>query len=187
MTDTATAPATDTANLPQCPYKNERGRQCKLSAGHDAKGANNGHKFVLRGAIQPPKPLAELRKTDESLKGFSLSMETVPKGESVSREQNREAAPRDADQQRVDKDAVKAYEAWVAAGKPKGFDKSGDALKRYIVPPAAFDTVVAMLRRATTGGGPLRGKRVEYRRRTHTSGNVIINFRFSDQTPGTNA
>lgn len=177
---------TDTAiNLRQCEYKTAKGRQCKLEYGHETKeGASKEdkkHRMVLASGIAKPPTMAELKAKGIT---FDLKMEVVPKATDVSRDYQRAAAPRDDDQKRVDGDAKKAYDKWAAAGKPTGtledLVKKGLAA-RYLVPPAAFDTVIAMLRRANTAGGPLPGKPLAYRRKTHESGNTMIVFAFTDR------
>lgn len=166
-------------DLTRCTNRTATGRQCKLNPGHDQGPNATDHRYIIRDGVAAPKTMDELSKSGALGEGFSLKMEAVPEGTDVSREQTRAELPRDAHQKKVDKDAVTAYNAWVKAGKQDDFEKS--PLQRYVVPPAAFDTVIAMLRRATTSGGPLRGKTVSYRRKAHESGNVIINFRFADK------
>ena len=131
MTHTATTP-----DLSQCTYKTAKGRRCKLAPGHAATSPdgkplpNGGHRMVLRDEIAKPKPLAEVVP-----QGFTLAMELIPAGTTVTREFTRKK--RDKDQQRVDRDAKNLYDAWVKAGKPDDFDKAvaKRAAGRYIVPP----------------------------------------------------
>lgn len=171
-------------DLSQCEFKTDKGRRCKLHVGH-----TGDHAMVLRGGIATPKTLAELRAADPTaFAGFTLTMEKVPTNEDVSRQYTpRAAEPRDADQKRTDADALKNYNAWVAKGSPaKSFEdlaKMG-LLSRYIFPPAAFDTIVLMLRRATQSGGPVNGKKLSYRRGEHVSGNSMIRFVITDKTAG---
>jgi len=185
-------------DLTQCQVKTDKGRQCKLNAGHepakDEKGrlyskgkAWEGHRMVLRENVPTPKTLAELRKSDPKMAGFKLVMSAVPKNADRGREVNREAEPRDDDQKRVDADALKSYNEWVRAGKPKDFEKPDFPVQRYIFPPAAWDTVFAMLRRAGQQGGTVVGKRLEYRKKTHEDGNAMIFFAFTDKPPASPA
>jgi hypothetical protein len=172
--------------LSQCEYKTPKGRRCKLAPNHEGD-----HRMVLRNAIATPKTLAELRKENtEKFGAFRLEAEEVPDVADLGREYNRKIE-RDDDQQRADEDALAAYEAWVAAGKPKEFDNlgtftpvadggKGKPVRRYIFPPEAFDTVITYLRRATQKGGPVHGKRLEYRRKTHESGNAMLYYRIVD-------
>lgn len=172
-------------DLSQCSFVTDKGRRCKLAAGHEGT-----HRMVIRGEVAKPKTLAELRtESPDTFAGFSLKMEAVPANADLGREYNREAEPRDADQQRVDKDAAKAYADWERAGKPENFDSPNahKAAKRYVVPPQAFNTVIAMLRRATDKGGPVTGKRLSYRRKEHDSGQTVILFMFADPKPHTDA
>lgn len=171
-------------DLSQCNYETAKGRRCKLNDGH-----TGNHAMVLRGGIATPKSLAELRAANpEAFKGFTLTMERVPVNEDVSRQYTtRDAAPRDADQKRTDADALKNYNAWVAKGSPaRSFEELAKMglLSRYIFPPAAFDTIVLMLRRATRSGGPVNGKKLSYRRGEHVSGNSMIRFVITDKTAG---
>ena len=53
-------------------------------------------------------------------------------------------------------------------------------VRRYLCPPEAVETIVLMLRRATQSGGPVKGKRLEYRRGDHVSGKAIVRFRVTD-------
>jgi len=173
------------ANLTQCPQRTEKGRQCKLTAGHklntrpNGKTIGDGHRYILRDKVAQPRPLADVLPP-----GFSLTMESVPKGEDVRREYSRTAAPRSEDEKRVDKDAARAYALWVKAGSPT--DEAKYPWQRYIFPPAAFDTVIAMLRLATNLGGSVQGKALKYRRKTHESGNSMVYFMFTDKN-GTSA
>lgn len=166
MTTTDTRP-----DLSQCAYTTDKGRRCKLTPGHEGK-----HRMVLRENVAKPPTAKELRAKGLKL---DLTMTAVPKGANLGREYKREAAPRDADQVKVDGNARKAYELWQQAGKPKDFDKS--PVQRFIIPPEAFDTVIGMLRRATTTGGPVAGKSLQYRQKTHESGNTQIFFRVTDR------
>lgn len=170
--------ATD-VNLSQCEHKTEKGRRCKLEAGHaPVEGTSDGHRYVLRDQVQTPKPLSEIVK-----KGFTLTMERVPEGEHVGVERARDTAPRDEFQLRVDSDTRKAYAEWVEAGKPVEFEKA--PVNRYVFPAEAFDTIVAMLRRATAATAPKDtaspGKVLRYRRKAHVSGNAMIYFVISDK------
>ena len=176
---------TDTqVNLAQCSFVTDKGRRCKLEAGHatvDGNGKelkNGGHRMMLREEVAKPPTLAELRANGLSL---TLKAENVPVNANLGREYSRAVEPRDADQLRVDKDAEAAYQKWVTAGRPKRFEDSAKQLSRYIIPPQAFDTVIAMLRRTVTTGAPMTGKYLGYRRQTHESGNTIVLWRVTDR------
>jgi hypothetical protein len=186
-------------DLTRCKEYTASGRRCKLAANHTDNPADEGHMFVFRSPIATPKPLAELRKADAErdddkktgLAAFVLSAEEVPDDDDLSREYNKKEE-RDEDQKRVDADALKSYDAWNAAGKPEKFEDLGtpDAEKgkpvlRYVFPPEAFDTIVLMLRRATQAGGTVQGKRLEYRRKSHVSGNAMVYFRITDHKKAT--
>lgn len=163
-------------DLSQCETKTAKGRRCKLNAGH-----TGDHAYVLRSAVPAPKMLSELRQekaTARKFATFTLTAQDVPLG-SVQREYTREPIERDADQKRVDADALAAYKSWEKAGKPT--DKKKVPFKRYIFPPEAFDAVILMLRRATQAGGPVQGKRLLYSRGTHTSGDAMVFFAVTDR------
>jgi hypothetical protein len=176
-----TATAVD---LTQCTAQSPSGRRCKLHPDHvnSADAKERKHRFVIREEVAQPKTLAELRKENKKLASFTLSAEAIPAGEDVSRQYNREIE-RDDDQKRVDADAKKAYDKWVKGGSKKGAfeDIAPKFGSRYIVPPEAFDTVIMMLRRSTQSGAATYGKKMAYRRGTHTSGNTIINWMIVDQ------
>jgi hypothetical protein len=167
-------------DLSQCEHKTEKGRRCKLVVHDDTIG----HKYMFRNEIPAPPHITKVAP-----EGFTLQMERIPAGADLGISRTRALDPRDEHQVRVDKDSVRAYNAWDKAGKPKG--KFEDlAVKyggRYIVPPAAFDTVIDMLIRVKKSGGPLAGKRLQYRKGTHESGATIINFMFTDPDPKTTA
>jgi len=166
---------TDRPDLSRCEYKTEKGRRCRLVV----HGGDTEHAMILRTGIPTPKSLAELREAGALNAKFTLpKMEAVPTTENLGREYKREAGPRDADQRRVDTDVKRAYDAWVKAGKPEKFENS--PVQRYIFPPAAFDTIILMLRRATQTGGPVVGKSLKYRRKTHESGNAMVYFTVTD-------
>lgn len=176
---------TDTqVDLTQCTFVTSKGRRCKLNAGHATTGENgkklpnDGHRMVLREEVAKPPTMAELRANGLS---FTLKAENVPTNANLGREYARAAEPRDADQLKVDHDAEVAYNKWVAAGRPKKLDDNAKQLSRYIIPPQAFDTVLAMLRRAVTTGAPMAGKYLSYRRQTHETGNAILLWRVTDR------
>jgi len=172
-------------DLTRCEYKTDKGRRCRLGI----HGDDVDHAMVLRTGIAKPKTLAELRKSEiAAFKGFKLAVESVPTTEDVSREYSRETEPRDEDQLKVDADAKRNYDTWVKKGSPdKSFDELGKMglLSRYIFPPAAFDTIVLMLRRATQTGGPVVGKRLSYRRKSHVSGNAMVYFVVTEKSSKT--
>jgi hypothetical protein len=175
---------TERPDLSRCEYTTDKGRRCRLAVHTD----DTQHVMVFRTGVATPKTLAELRAADaKAFAGFSLAAEKVPTTEDFTREYTREAEPRDADQIKVDGDAKKNYQAWVAKGSPaKSFEELGKMglLSRYIFPPAAFDTIVLMLRRATQTGGPVNGKKLSYRRKAHVSGNAMIYFVVTDKSVG---
>jgi hypothetical protein len=171
-------PGSNGVDLAQCTYTTDKGRRCKLAPNHDG-----AHRMVIRDKVAAPKSLAELRKLDAKKFGsLSLVAESIPRGEDVSREYNRDI-PRDDDQKRVDADAKKTYDKWVKGGNTKGTfeDLAPKFGARYIFPPEAFDTVVLMLRRAVQSGGPVAGKKLAYRRKNHESGNAMVYFTITDQ------
>lgn len=166
-------------DLSRCEYKTEKGRRCRLAV----HGDDTDHVMVFRTGIASPKTLTELRAENKKLSGFTLAAEIVPTDEDVSREYTREAAERDEDQKRVDADALANYRKWEKARKPGGsledLAKKG-LVSRYLFPPEAFDTIITMLRRAAQSGGPVNGKKLTYRRKSHTSGNAMVYFTFTD-------
>jgi hypothetical protein len=185
MTEVTEAAETETSpverwsrdvDLSRCEYTSEKGRQCKLVVhSDDAK-----HVFMFRSQVAPPKHITEVVP-----EGFTLTMERIPRDADLSIQRARTVEPRDEHQVRVDKDAIRAYTAWEKAGSPVG-DFADLAPKyggRYVIPPVAFDTVIAMLNRAKNAGGPLQGKRLQYRRGVHESGNTLVNFLFTDPAP----
>lgn len=171
-----TRPPVQSAPAPQCEYKTESGRRCKLTAGHDKTGTPSGHRMALKTEAIPT--LAELKAKGLQ---FTLQMDEAPKSADLGRSHKRTLAPRDADQKHVDADALKAYQAWEKSGRPKDFVKS--PVQRYIFPPEATSSVFAMLRCATMSGGPVAGKVLKYRLKTHESGNAMIYFTVTDRAP----
>jgi hypothetical protein len=167
-------------DVSQCDFKTPKGRQCKLAPGHEGP-----HRMVLRDQVPTPPTVAELKAKGVKI---NLKMDAVPKSANIGREYKREAAPRDADQLKVDGDVRKAYEEWKAAGKPKvklanGKPNPAVPWKRYIIPPVAFDTVIALLRRATSGSGPVGRVSLKYNRHNHESGDLMIYFAVMDYDP----
>lgn len=164
-------------DLTQCEHTSEKGRRCKLAPGHEGD-----HRYVIRENVKQPKTLSELRKEDAKKFGkFSLVAEEIPNDADVSRQYTREVE-RDADQLKVDADAEKMYKRWAKAGSPKGtFEELAPRVgSRFLVPPEAFDTVIAMLRKSTQSGAFTAGKQLAYRRGQHASGNTIINWMIVD-------
>lgn len=165
-------------DLTQCTYKTAAGRRCKLAPhGDDVK-----HRMVIRDAVKAPKTLSELRKEDAKTFGkFTLIREDIPATATVAREYHREVE-RDEDQKRVDADALTTYQKWTKGGKKTGTleDLAPKFGSRYIVPAAAFDTVIQMLRRSVQAGTKTTGKKLSYRRTQHVSGNVIVNYMLTD-------
>jgi hypothetical protein len=172
-------------DLSRCEGQSASGRRCLLPRGHadspDKK--ERKHRFVIREEVASPKTLKELRTEDKKTFGkFVLASEDIPQDADVNRQYNGQQIERDDDQKAVDAAADEAYKKWEAAGKPTGkFEAVAHSSgKRYIVPPAAFDTVIMMLRRSTQVGAPQHGKKLSYRRGQHVSGNVIINYLITD-------
>lgn len=169
-------------DLSQCDGKSEKqNRRCKLVANHEGP-----HRFVIREEVPQAPTLAQLResadpKVKKTFAGFSLTMEPIPASADLSKQYSREVE-RDADQKKVDADAKKTYDKWVKGGSKKGtfVELAPKFGSRYIVPPAAFDTVINMLRKAVLVGAPTSGKKMAYRRAAHESGNVIINWLITD-------
>lgn len=162
----------------QCTYKSESGRRCKLDAGHPKTDQKHGHMFMDRKGVSTPH-IASVVPT-----GFSLTMEAIPKDANLARAHERTPEPRDEWQTKVDDDAKRVYAKWDKAGKPSA-DFATLATRvggRYIVPPEASESVVAMLRRVQTAGGPLVGKHLSYRKTKHESGNTAVNYVFTDHS-----
>ncbi len=185
-TETPAAPAPQAVPV-QCSHKSESGRRCKLNEGHDKAKTADGHQYIVKSGISAPKPFGELLKELEGEgKGFTLTAAPIPAGTDLSLRPGewKELPPRDEHQQRVDKDAERAYEKWVKGGKKSGTfeDLAVRFGGRYVIPPAAWDTVIAMLRMAVQSGGPLQGKHFAYRKTRHDSGNVALNYLFTEKS-----
>jgi hypothetical protein len=175
---TATTPVFAKGDTNRCLFKTESGRQCKLETHPDT----TTHKFVNRTA-KAPVALSTLVPA-----GFSLAATDVPQGGALKKQTNRkDTAPRDTDQKHVDKDALAAYGKYAAVRAKTGkYVEFTDApLKEYIVPVKAVDAVLDMLRRAVGSGGPtaIAGKTMRYRKGTHSSGNVRIQYAIMDTAP----
>jgi hypothetical protein len=178
MTTPAT-PVFANGDTNRCLLKSESGRQCKLTIHSNTIT----HKFVNRTA-KAPVALSALVPA-----GFSLAATDVPQGGALKKQTNRkDTALRDADQKHVDKDALSAYGKYAAARAKAGgkYVEFVDApLKEYIVPVKAVDAVLDMLRRAVGSGGPtvIAGRTMRYRKGTHTSGLVRIQYAIMDNPP----
>jgi hypothetical protein len=176
---TPTPPVFANGDTNRCLFKTESGRQCKLVTHPNTIT----HKFVNRTA-KAPVALSSLVPA-----GFSLAATDVPEGGALKKQTNRkDTAPRDADQKHVDKDALAAYGKYTAVRAKAGgkYVEFVDApLKEYIVPVKAVDAVLDMLRRAVGSGGPIviAGKTMRYRKGTHTSGDVRIQYAIMDKPP----
>ena len=182
----------DRPDLTQCTATSPSGRRCKLAPDHVNSPDKDvqKHRYVIRSEVKAPPTLAELKAADKkTFAKFTLEAEDIPVDADVNRQYTGREIERDEDQKRVDADADAAYKRWTKAGSPKGKfeDIAKSSGKRYVVPPAAFDTVIMMLRRATQMGAPQAGKKLSYRRGQHVSGNVIINYLITDSGAVTTA
>lgn len=161
----------------QCPYKTDRGRQCKLLAdpvtGLHVDAKPDKHKFVIRKAPGERPVLPQ---------GVRLRAEILPIGQRVKKETpNRETGPRSNEQKQVDADVLAVYNEWVKRNKPK--EPENWPQSRYIVPPEAVDAVLDMLRKTTQKDGPVYGKSVRYVKGKHKGGGVIVAFSCADKPP----
>lgn len=175
MSDTAVI-AKDNNN--RCTYKTPKGRQCLLETHTDSVK----HKMVDRGKTEHHALSAVLPA------GFTFKAETVAKTEVLKKESNRkDDKPRDQDQKRIDRDAKQNYDKNVAGNRHAGMKYDEYILSRYIVPPKAVDTILEYLRRAAGTGGTVHGAVFRYRKGTHESGNIQLQWAFvkPDPTPKT--
>lgn len=170
---TTTVPVAVNDNT-RCTYQTPKGRRCLLVTHSD----NVKHKMVDRGKTEHHALSAVLPS------GFALKAETVAKTETIKKASNRQdTAPRDQDQKKIDRDAKDNYTKNASAGKHSGMKFEDFALSRYIVPPKAVDTVLEYLRRAAGTGGTVHGAVFRYRKGTHQSGNVQIQWAFVKPDP----
>lgn len=176
-TETGTAPVTDDtppaeatdgtapAEVSQCAYKTDKGVRCKLSAGHDAGENPVRHKMRLPAT------------TGGLPGGFSKPIaEDVPASERIT--STSRAAERSEDQRAFDVDMLGAWHLWDEAGRADKFENMPH--KRYLVDPESVDAVLAMMRIAVGSGSVTKGKKLHYRRGSHTSGKVIIEYAVSN-------
>lgn len=172
---TTTAPIAKDGNT-RCTYQTAKGRRCLLITHPD----NIKHKMLDRNKTEHHALSAVLPS------GFALKAETVAKTETIKKASNRQdTAPRDQDQKKIDRDAKDNYTKNASTGKHSGMKFEDFILSRYIVPPKAVDTVLEYLRRAAGTGGTVHGAVFRYRKGTHQSGNVQIQWAFvkPDPTP----
>lgn len=118
----------------------------------------------------------------------NFKLTAVEVTEPIRKQVRKDDGPRDSYQQTVDAD-VKAN-----ANHPKNKGKDTRAaagekfytdikLTEYIVPAKAVDEVLHMIDRASTSGGPTVGMQKVYRRGTHRSGNVRIQWAVLKKAP----
>jgi hypothetical protein len=136
-------------DVSRCPAKNDKGtRQCILAADHrtyaigDAKGnafteTIDGHLFRSGGKRKEYAPVTG-----------TLLFEDVPDSEEVHGVREQE---RSDEQKEIDRRVELAYKEWVAAGKPKEFNKS--PRKRIMFEPGNEATVAHMLDSAARYAG----------------------------------
>lgn len=173
MAETVTAKIAADDNA-RCTFKTEKGRRCLLEIHPDSVK----HKMVDRSKTEHHALSAVLPA------GFSFKAETVGATEKLKKESNRkDTAPRDQDQKRIDREAKQNHEKNVAANKHAGQKFEEFTLSRYIVPPKAVDTVLEYLRRAAGTGGTVHGAVFRYRKGTHASGNVQLQWAFVKPDP----
>ena len=156
----------------RCQGTSPSGRQCIQAVHTDA----TAHRYMDRD--KEHKPLSAVLPS-----GFSLTATDVKPAEVLRKEITRKAAPRDQDQVKVDKDAIRNYTRNKASGNHTKTDKAKIHWSEYIVPPRAVDTVLDYLRRATSTGGPVKGTQLRYTRGAHASGNVRVQWAFTDKPP----
>jgi hypothetical protein len=118
--------------------------------------------------------------------GFKLTAVEVT--EPIRKQVRKDTGPRDDFQKTVDRDAR------ANANHPKNKGKDTRAatgekfytdikLTEYVVPAKAVDEVLHMLDRANTSGGPTAGMQKVYRRGTHASGGVRIQWAILKKAP----
>lgn len=141
-----------------------RRRRCQLNAGHEGD-----HRYRTSGAAAITKPLKEVLGADADL---SAMFDDVPDDEVV---QVKETV-RDELQKAIDAKVLESYEAWVAKGKPAGFNDS--PRKRWIGAPDAAPAI----RKALTNAGNFHKKHVKIApNKTHESGRTMIYFVATDR------
>lgn len=173
MNATATAAIAKDDNN-RCTFKTDKGRRCLLETHTDSVK----HKIVDRSKTEHHALSSVLPA------GFSFKAETVTKTETLKKESNRkDDKPRDADQKRIDREAKANYDKNVAANRHAGQKFEEFTLSRYIVPPKAVDTVLEYLRRSAGTGGTVHGSVFRYRKGTHQSGNVQLQWAFVKPDP----
>jgi len=156
----------------RCPNKTEKGRQCLLVIHPDSVK----HKYVDRSnAVHVP--LASVLPA-----GFTLTATEVKATDRVTKSAGRkDTKPRDADQKRVDRDALANY----TKNHTKEFTTKTEwakvILSEYIVPPKAVDAVLDYLRRAMGTGGSVADTQLRYRKGVHASGNTRVQWAFLDK------
>lgn len=193
MTDTSTitpdapsAPVTPVAPVIADPKSPTR---CAVTTKPDGKGRRCVYE-IHQDSIK--HVYVNRTKTKETLAsvvpaGFTLTAEAVKAGEAFDKRGTaaRVAKPRSNDQKRVDGEAAKNYPKNKQAGHntETAFEKL--VLSRFIVPPRAVDAVLDLLRTVTTLGGPevCKGTVMRYRKGTHPSGNLQIQWAFVDKAP----
>lgn len=171
MTSTTTPKIAQNDNE-RCENKTEKGRRCLFVVHTDA----TAHKYVNRDK-------QHFSLSDVVPAGFSLVATEVKPEDKVKKQSNRtDTKPRDADQKRVDTEAKKNAEKNARANHTTKTEWEKIILSEYIVPPRAVDTVLDYLRRAASTGGTVSGKQLRYRKGTHASGNVRIQWAFLTKT-----
>lgn len=158
-------------NAVQCPWKTDKGRQCKLQVGHaKVEKTQHGHLTVIRSGEKHTL-------SDVVPAGFRLQKTKVAPGIKIVKQSNRSTGPRDQDQKNIDKDASELYAEW-SKKRPENWDDWPKM--QYTVPVKAVDTLLEYLRATVNNGGPCPGKTFRYRRGTSDSGGVLITWGIGD-------
>lgn len=162
-------------NNNRCTFKTVKGRRCLLEIHPDT----TKHIMVVRQAADKKKSLSAVLPV-----GFSFKAENVAPADVVKKAANRrDTAPRDQDQKRIDREAKANYDKNVAKNVHAKMTFDQYVLSQYIVPPQATDVVMEYLRRAAGTGGTVHGSVLRYRKGTHNSGNIRIQWAFVKPAP----
>jgi hypothetical protein len=161
-------------DAPQCDWKTDKGRQCKLAKGHArVEKTQHGHLTVIRVPTNEKKSLSDVMPA-----GFKLQGKRVAPGVHIPKEVTRTTSvARDSDQKNIDKDALAVYQEWNKT-KPKDWDNWPKV--QYEVPKQMVDTLLEYIRATVNGGGPVSGRIMRYRKGTAESGNVLITWGIGD-------
>lgn len=171
------------AVAPQCgkSYKRKVGKnavektyKCQKPPGHDKDTTRDGKQ--IKGT---PHGRVNIARTLDVSSQAVDSFEVVPGTEIVTTLSGRDRGEK---QTKIDVHALKAYDAWVAAGKPKEIKDSPQV--RYFVDPGEVDDMREMIRKAAE----FHHKRAQIGTPVpHQSGKLAMHWRVidrADATPG---